>query len=86
MLFTWKDDRWHCDGRPIHAGTVMDLIGGGGSRMRVRIESENHGRTLRAYTRLNGLTFTHKVDCEIEVAGSVGALCWPEEIVIVSPE
>lgn len=74
-MLTWQDDRWHLDGRPIHAGTIMVLIGGGRSRNVIRIETTNRGRTLLAFKRFNGLDYVHTIDCDI--VDGPGSLEWP---------
>lgn len=42
----WIDNRWHCQGRPIHAGCRMELKMDDGSWTPVRIESQNNGTKL----------------------------------------
>jgi len=70
---TWDGDRWHCDGRAIHAGVLMELKGayGGSSWFEVRIESRNRGKDLVAVAKIQGLDFTYGIDPECD------QLRWP---------
>lgn len=58
----WIDDRWHLDGRPIHAGCQMEIRWADGTWEAVRIETGNHGRTLYAYSEHHGQEFCIVVD------------------------
>jgi hypothetical protein len=40
-MLKWIDDRWHCDGRPIHAGDGMEMQFPDGTWLHVRIESQD---------------------------------------------
>jgi hypothetical protein len=54
-MLTWQDHRWHCDGRPIHAGALMEYLCPDNSWLPVRIESEDRGRVLVAYFTYRGM-------------------------------
>ncbi len=58
----WIDDRWHADGRPIHAGSAWELATPAGWWLIVRIESEDSGRRLCAYIDEHGLVFRRYID------------------------
>jgi hypothetical protein len=45
----WIDDRWHLDGRGIHAGSFLEIRWPDGTWEAVRIESADRGRTLFAH-------------------------------------
>ena len=65
-MLTWIDDRWHLNGRPIHAGDCMELRGGGGKWIPVRIESSNRGRVLHAVVRVEGREFYSTIQPEFD--------------------
>lgn len=68
----WQDDRWHLDGRGIHAGTTMELRGpDDGVWFAVRIESSNRGKTLIAFHSVHGIQFTYRLDPDYD------QLRWP---------
>lgn len=69
---TWVDDRWHVDGRGIHAGDAMELLTPRGGYKLVRIESADCGRRLFAYASIGGLDFVYTVDTQSDV------FRWPE--------
>lgn len=48
-MWEWTDDRWHLDGKPVHAGEVMEIRWPDGTWECVRIESTDSGRKLFAY-------------------------------------
>jgi len=50
----WIDERWHLDGRPIHAGTLLEILWPDGTWELVRIESDDRGRNLYAHFRHHG--------------------------------
>ena len=58
----WIDDRWHADGKPIHAGSVWELATPGGWWIIVRIESEDSGHRLIAYIDEHGMPFRRYID------------------------
>jgi hypothetical protein len=58
----WIDDRWHLDGRPIHAGCGMEVQWPDGTRQHVRIESQDHGRRLYAHFDYHGVGLGIRVD------------------------
>lgn len=68
----WIDDRWHLDGRPIHAGSQMEMVFPDGTWQPVRIESEDAGRVLFAFV------FHHKQPLGVKI-GFTRKLRWPEE-------
>lgn len=67
----WEDDRWHCDGRGIHAGCIMELKGADGTWFEVRIESADRGRRLIAFKLVHGTGFTCSIDLDYD------QLRWP---------
>lgn len=67
----WLDDRWHLEGRGIHAGEQMELLCSKGEWLAVRIESSDHGRRLSAWIRVHGRDFVSGIDTEFD------ALRWP---------
>lgn len=69
----WIGNRWHCEGKPIHAGVGMELRGTDGERFLVRIESQDCGRLLIAYHDIHGLDFRYSIDPEYD------RLRWPRE-------
>lgn len=50
----WIDGRWYFDGKPIHAGSGMEIQWADGFWMPVRIESADSGRKLFAHFRYHG--------------------------------
>lgn len=58
----WIDGRWNLDGRPIHAGTPMDVCWPDGTWQQVRIESADAGRKLLACFDYHGLDLSIRVD------------------------
>lgn len=67
---TWQDGRWHCEGRGIHAGDILELKCGK-EWMFVRIESSGQGRLLSAWTQIKGRDFVSSIDTDFDV------LRWP---------
>ena len=67
----WIDGRWHCDGRGIHAGEGMELLGYDRQWFRVRIESADQGRRLIAYLNVHGMDFRCHIDPDVD------RLRWP---------
>jgi hypothetical protein len=68
---TWIDERWHCDGRPIHAGSQMEMQFPDGTWVEVRIESANLGQKLFAHFDYHGQP------CVIHVLEWQNQLRWP---------
>lgn len=68
----WIDDRWHCQGEGIHAGSGLELQGTDGEWFHVRIESADCGRKLIAFTSVHGHTFTRAIDPKID------EIRWPQ--------
>jgi hypothetical protein len=66
----WIEGRWHLDGRPIHAGSQMEMVFPDGTWQRIRIESENSGKVLLAYVFYHGEPFKTKI-------GFTRKLRWP---------
>ena len=62
MTLKWIEDRWHCDGRGIHAGETLELRGEDWQWFPVRIESAHRGRVLIAYVTVHGLDFTRRIN------------------------
>ena len=75
-LLLWVDDRWHLDGRGIHAGGVLEIKLKDGWR-EFRIESEDNGGTLVACHRIGHLQFTCVVADRNWPPGSNEPLRWP---------
>ncbi|HVW36350.1 MAG TPA: hypothetical protein VHB99_03555 [Pirellulales bacterium] len=71
MSLTWQDDRWHCDGRGIHAGEMMELQGYDGKWSLVRVESSDRGRRLIAIVDVRGRQFACGIEPECD------QLRWP---------
>jgi len=71
----WIDDRWHCNGKPIHAGTGMEVQWPDGTWQRVRIESARSGRVLLACFDYHGLGLSIRVVGNDD--GSDMPLRWP---------
>jgi hypothetical protein len=82
----WLGERWHCQGRPIHAGDFLEVYAPGVSDygeesvtfrpgtdrwLLVRIESVNQGRELVAHLDHHGLMFQHRIS-------PYDRLRWPE--------
>lgn len=59
----WIDGRWHLNGRPVHAGSHMELLFPDGTWQRVRIESREAGRVLVAYVFYHGEPLTLDIGC-----------------------
>ena len=70
-MLQWIDDRWHCDGRPIHAGNCLELRGDGGHWIPVRVESRDQGRELIAFYRVHGREFCSGIETDYD------KLRWP---------
>lgn len=71
MKLHWIEDRWHCDGRGIHAGSQMELRCDGGKWLTVRVESYNRGRGLSAFIAVHGRQFASTIEPEYD------QLRWP---------
>ena len=64
---TWDGDRWHVEGKPVHAGDELEVLGVEQNPadpdtpirawFKVRVESENRGGSLVAHLRHYGLIF-----------------------------
>lgn len=82
---TWREDRWHCAGTPIHAGCTMEMRAvethhydrdgkvvddGPGEWFSVQIESSDRGQVLLAFVERSGVTFS----CNVS---SAEELKWP---------
>lgn len=61
-LFEWIDDRWHLDGRPIHAGAFLEIRWPDGFWQSARIETANRGLVLYAHFEHHGEAFRRAVD------------------------
>jgi hypothetical protein len=64
LVWDRKAGRWHCDGKPIHAGANMELQFPDEEWVLVRIESHESGRILLAQVDFHCATLvyglTHK--------------------------
>lgn len=58
----WIDGRYHVDGLPIHAGTVMEMRFPDYTWQCVRIESRKQGAELLAFWDYHGETVCCQVD------------------------
>lgn len=63
-VWEWIDDRWHLDGRPVHAGANMQICWPDGEWEVVRIESSNAGKFLYAYFDHHGLDVAVRITPE----------------------
>lgn len=61
---TWTSNRWHCDGRGIHAGTGMEMQFPDRTWQPVRIESQDCGRRLFAYFVYHGMDLCVSINPE----------------------
>lgn len=59
-MLQWIDNRWHCDGQPIHAGSTWELKCQN-VWIVVRVESADQGRVLIAHVDLSGREFTSRI-------------------------
>lgn len=59
-MLQWTNDRWHCDGRGIHAGDTLELLCNNGW-LSVRVESRDCGRALVAYATIMGTEFARSI-------------------------
>lgn len=73
MGMHWTDNRWHLDGKAIHAGSGMQMRCPDGTWINVRIESQNRGRHLFAYFGFHGMDLCLRVDPD---GGTARDLCW----------
>jgi len=64
MGLEWIDNRWHLDGRGIHAGESLEVQWPDRTWQRVRIESAEAGRKLFAHFDYHGLGLCVRVDPE----------------------
>lgn len=76
MKLQWIDDRWHCDGRGIHAGDRMELRCDGGKWLAVRVESCNRGSGLSAIIEVEGREFASTIEPEYDDLRWTGELRW----------
>lgn len=67
------DDIWHCDGRGIHDGDVLDMQGDDGQWFPVRIESKRPSYMLDACVTVHGITFRRPSDLARD------EFLWPNE-------
>jgi hypothetical protein len=58
----WIEDRWHLEGRPIHAGNVLQIRWPDGTWEAVRIETGKTGLRLFAHCDHHGEEFVVEVD------------------------
>jgi hypothetical protein len=70
-MLTWTECRWHCEGRGIHAGDILELRGDN-VWTRVQIESASNGRRLIASYVVDGRIFTRMIDTTYD------HLRWPQ--------
>lgn len=75
MKLVWQDSRWHCDGRGIHAGEMMELRGYDGEWFSVRVESSDRGRRLIAIVVRHDIQFSYGIDTDCD------QLRWPPGVV-----
>lgn len=75
-MLSWLDNRWHCDGAPIHAGYAMEVCWVDGTWEPVRIESADAGQRLYAHFEHHGECFYMRVDPNGE---NPRELRWPQE-------
>lgn len=68
----WRDDRWHLDGRGVHAGEQLELRGYDGQWFAVRVETSDRGRRLMAIIKLHRVYFSRVIDPRVD------NLRWPE--------
>ena len=70
-MLQWIDDRWHCEGRGIHAGDRLELLEGDDAWREVRVESQDGGRVLLACSEIDARMCERRIDPERE------RLRWP---------
>ena len=61
-MLTWKNDRWHLDGKGIHAGDGAEYRFPDGFWERGRFESQDGGRVLLFYFRFHGMSLKLRLD------------------------
>lgn len=67
MKIEWINDRWHLDGRGIHAGDFLELKVDTGWQT-LRVESRDCGRKLDGYLYVNdGPPFIREIDPDRDV-------------------
>lgn len=71
MRLEWLDDRWHLDGRGIHAGDFVEIRWTDGTWEEVRVESGDRGRRLYAHALYHGERIA------VEIDDTRHALRWP---------
>lgn len=70
-MLSWTNDRWHLNGRGIHAGDCLEIRWPDGTWGAVRIESSDRGRTLFAHFDYHGMPLCIRVDDSV-------SLRWPQ--------
>jgi len=75
-MWHWIDDRWHLDGKPVHAGTGLEICWPDGTWERVRVESAAAGHKLYAHFEYHGLELCVRVDANGQDA--THNLRWPQ--------
>ncbi len=62
MQLEWINDRWHLDGRPIHAGCGIEVRWPDGTWQPVRVESQDSGRRIYAHFDYHGFEMAVRLD------------------------
>lgn len=62
-MWNWINDRWHLDGKPVHAGCGTEIRWPDGTWEAVRLESADYGRDIFAHFEHHGLELRVRVDC-----------------------
>jgi hypothetical protein len=62
-MWNWTDDRWHLNGKPVHAGCGAEICWPDGTWEEVRLESANCGQNIYAHFSYHGLDLRVRVDC-----------------------
>lgn len=73
MNLEWVDDRWHLNGKAIHAGAGIEVQWPDGAWEVVRVESGDRGRKLYAM----GISY-HGVYLSIRIDDGSYRLRWPQ--------
>jgi hypothetical protein len=73
MGMSWTNNRWHLDGKPIHAGDGMQMRCPDGTWINVRIESANLGKSLFAHFDYHDIGLSLRVDPDGQ---NPRELCW----------
>lgn len=80
-MLAWTDNRWHLEGKPIHAGACVDIRWPDRTWERGRIESSHLGRKLWFHFEHHGEAVVIQV-CDLDRDLIQQTIRWPQTIAV----